>query len=162
MDQNGFYAGGYSAPRSLWQRFRKPLIVLITVAALILVAVITFNLVNPTPRKTADKFLGYVKANKASDSYSLFTVNAKRFDTIESWTATVDNLSPYFTGKNKFQSLEATNSTATKKVQDWTLTYNNTNSKGSFLLIVRVVKENGKWRVESFSSTPAATASNEE
>lgn len=101
--------------------------------------------------KAADEFLGYVQAVDSDSAYSLLSTDAKESGTRESFDLFVVKVGPVLSGSVSKDGVGVSAGTGQETVSTVKYKIQGTDGK-TYMVVIELVKEDGKWRVLNFDS----------
>jgi hypothetical protein len=129
---------------------RRLLIILAGACVLLLVLIgltALFKKSADTPQTVADSFVQYFVNGNAAKSYELYSIEAQKADTLQSWTTKVDKLKGFYSK----ETLKKTINTPPETVY----VYQAIGKDGSYLFYVKTILDVKKTvKVSSFSASP--------
>ncbi len=133
------------------RRMRKRLMVVFVTFLLLLTILIITRFTQASTqkaniKKSSNTFIGYVLANNAGSSYAMFSSKAQADTSKTAWQDQVARLSLFFAARQP--SLESVNSSGKYNAATYTIGGND----GTYIVKVVLQKDNGTWKVQSFTS----------
>lgn len=134
-----------------WSMKKKIIVIVGAIVVFIASLFVIVNTATSAPLKVSDEFVSNIQSGNASAAYDLMSSNGQLTTSSQDFEAVVNQISPILTGEPKNTSKEVSAETGSDPKAE--VIYEVKGNDGfTYELTVRLVQENGEWKVLAFNS----------